>query len=197
MAYVLQGRKCGAVRVDDHGTVTDEGKKHSGKLTSYPIETGADINDHFEKDPTTGTLKGVLVDGGAAVATLETMFQSGDILTYIGSYRMNNLVLTSLDFSTNSSNRNGFSVSAAFQRGEFVGAQYVELGETPLMSQQDTGKSDAAGSAGKPAQDGLQTTTSESISSSAYADYVNTFNNKATPSAGPSSRSTPTYTGYN
>jgi len=195
MAYTLRG-KYGTVRFNDYGTVKTESKTLSGKLTSYPIEKGSKITDHFEKDPVKGSIQGVLIGGGGAVATLETMLGKGDILTYDGSYRMTNIVLTQLDFSTDSSNKKGFSFTASYTRADIVGAQYVPIGEAPLMSEQDTGKSSAAKGSGKPAQDGLQTTTSETISSSAYADYINTFNNKQTPNAGPSSRATPTYTGY-
>lgn len=196
MAYTLRGRKGGAVRFNDNGTVTDEGKKFSGKLTSYPVENGSKISDHFERDPVTGTIKGILVGGGAAVAKLENIFMKGDICEYTGSFRIKNIVLTSLDFSTNSANKNGFSFSAGFQRVDIVSAQYVPAGEAPLMSNQDSGKSGAGKNNGKPANEGLQTTTSEAISSSAYASYMNTFNEKPPPSSGPFSRSTPAYTGY-
>lgn len=195
MPYTLQG-KSGTVRFHNNGTVTEESKKFSGKVTSYPVEQGYKISDHFERDPATQSIKGILVGGGSAVATLESMFMKGDILVYTGSFRMTSIVLTSLDFSTNSSNKNGFSFTANFQRLEVASAQYVPVGEQPLMSDQDKGKSTAASSGGKAAQDGLQTTTSEAISSSAYANYVDTFNNKPAPGAGPSSRSTPTYTGF-
>lgn len=195
MAYTLTG-KYGTVRFHETGTITKEGKTFSGKLTAYPIEQGAKISDHFEKDPVKGSLQGVLVGGGGAVSTLEKMFSKGDVLTYSGSYRMENIVLTQLDFSTDSSNKRGFSFTASYTRAEIVGAQYVPVGEAPLMSEQDAGKSDAAQGSGTPAQDGLQTTAEESISSSAYADYVDSFNSKPAPSEGPASRSTPTYSGY-
>lgn len=197
MAYTLQGRS-GTVQFHQSGTVTAESKKHTGKLTNYPIENNSKITDHYEKDPTKHTLRGVLAGNGAAaaVATLEKMMETADFLTYTGSYRMENIVITDLDFSTDSSNRNGFSFSATFQFAPIVGSQYVGGGDTPLMSQQDAGKSDATGNSGKPAQDGLQTTVNEAISSGGYADYVSTFDSKITPSAGPLSRSTPSYTGF-
>lgn len=194
MGYSLSG-KSGTVRIEDSGTVTNQQKKHSGKVTSYPIETGSKISDHVEREPSTGTLSGIVI-GGGAVATLESMLQGGEILTYSGSYRMDNVVLTALDFSTDSSNRTGFSFSASFQRVEIVGSQYVPTGETPLMSQQDAGKSSAAAASGKPASDGLQTKAQEPISTNAYQNYVNTFNNKPPPSAGPNSRAVPSYSGY-
>ena len=40
---------------------------------------------------------------------------------------------------------------------------------------------------------GLKTTSTEKISSSAYAAYVNSYQNKAASSSGPSGRSTPSY----
>jgi len=195
MAYILRGRKNGTVRFNDSGTVTKEGKKLSGKVTSYPVEQNFKISDHIEIDPESGTINGILVDGGAAVARLEKIFSSGDICEYIGSYRMDNIVLTSIDFSTDSANKNGFSFSAAFQRVKIVSAQYVPVGEAPMMSAQDNGKSEAAKTSSQPANHGLQTTTTEAISTSAYAAYVDSFNQKATPNTAPSSRSIPVYAG--
>ena len=195
MPYILRGRKNGAVRFNDSGTVTDESKKFSGRITSYSVEQNSNISDHFERNPATGSISGVLVGGGSAVATLEAMANSGDICEYVGSYRMDNIVLTTLDFSTNSANKNGFSFTASFQRVGIVSAQYVAVGAAPLMSEQDNGKSSVAQVNTKPASHGLQTTTSESISTNAYAAYVNSFNQKPAASAGPASRSTPVYTG--
>ena len=40
---------------------------------------------------------------------------------------------------------------------------------------------------------GLKTTSTEKISSSAYAAYVNSYQNKAASSSGPSGRGTPSY----
>lgn len=194
MPYTLQG-KSGTVRVHDAGTVTDESKKYSGKVTSYPVETGFKISDHFEKDPATQSLKGIVLSG-AAVAALERMFDTGDILVYTGSFRMDNIILTSIDFSTNSSILRGFYFNASFQRIAIASAQYVPLGETPLMSDQDKGKSAASKTSATPEPAGLQTTVSTEISTSAYTSYVDTFNSKPTPSAGPGSRSNPTYTGF-
>lgn len=195
MAYTLQG-SYGIVRFHASGTVTHESKSHSGKLTSYLMESGSKISDHFERDPSGGTLRGILIDGGAAVATLELMHQKGDILTYTGSYREENIVLTKLDFSTDSSSRRGFTFTAGYQKADRVSAQYVELGDTQLMSQQDAGKSEAAHTGAPPASAGMQTTATETISTNAYEDYVNTFDSKPPPSQGPSSRASPTYNGF-
>ena len=195
MAYILRGRKSGTVRFNDAGTVTDESKKFSGKVTSYPVEENSNISEHIERDPATGTIRGVLVDGGASVARLEKMFLTGDICEYVGSYRMNNIILTILDFSTNSANRNGFSFTANFQRIDIVSVQYVPVGATPMMSAQDSGKSSSSQANSAPANHGLQTTTTAAISTSAYAAYVDSFNSKPAASSGPASRSTPVYTG--
>lgn len=194
MAYILRGRKHGTVRFNSSGTVTDESKKVGGKVTSYPVEQNSKISDHFERDATTGTIRGVLIGGGAAVDRLERL-ANGDICEYIGSYRIKNIILTGLDFSTNSANRNGFSFTVNYQQVGIVSAQYVPMGATPMMSQQDNGKSSATKSNSAPSNQGLQTTVSQSISSNAYAGYVDSFNNKSKPSSGPSSRSTPVYTG--
>lgn len=195
MAYTLQGHS-GTVRFHDAGTVTKEQKKHKGKLTSYPIENNVKINDHYEKDASTGSISGILIGGGTAVSVLENMLDTADILTYTGSYRMASIVLTDLDFSTDSANKNGFSFTASYQQARIVGAQYIGDGDSQHMSEQDKGKSEYTEKQSKPAQNGLQTTASEAISSSGYAQYVDTFNQKPPPSPGPLSRTTPVYTGY-
>lgn len=192
MAYILSGKKCGTVRFDEVGTVKSEGKNFSGKVTSYPVEENFKASDHFEKDPVKGSISGILIDGGSSVAVLEKMCDEGDILTYEGSFRMDSIVLTSLDFSTDSSNRSGFTFTANYQRVDIVGSRYVPVGEVPPMSEQDEGKSSTAKDSGKASQAGLKTTVTESISNSAYANYVDSFNG----SGKGSSRGTPSNNGY-
>ena len=48
MAYTLTGEKCGTVRFDAEttGVITAESMQGSSKVTSNPMEQGADINDH-------------------------------------------------------------------------------------------------------------------------------------------------------
>ena len=69
-----------------------------------------------------------------------------------------------------------------------------------MMSDQDSAAAASSGGKTSPQTaktraDGLKTTTSEKISSSAYASYVNSYNSKPAGSSGPSSRATPTNTG--
>ena len=53
MAYTLTGEKCGTVRFDAEttGVITAESMQGSSKVTSNPMEQGADINDHVVNDP--------------------------------------------------------------------------------------------------------------------------------------------------
>lgn len=53
MAYTLTGEKCGTVRLNaaTTGVVINESVQRSSKVTSNPVENGADINDHVVNDP--------------------------------------------------------------------------------------------------------------------------------------------------
>ena len=62
----------------------------------------------------------------------------------------------------------------------------------PLMTVQDAGKASTAQA--KPTSNaGTQTTVTQSISGSAYANYVNSFTGSSSP--GPTTRSTPSNSG--
>lgn len=195
MAYTIVSKKGKRVRFVDNRVITSESKKVSGKLTTNSIEGGGNVNDHFAWDPNSGSLQGTLIGGAAAVAELAEI--AGQLCDYYGSTTEKDIIISSLDFSTDSSMKNGFSFTASWSRPGIVSAQYVEAGATPLMSQQDDGKSTSqpvqTGSA--PSAEGLQTTAPATVTSAGYADYVNTFNSKPTPSAGPTSRAQPTYSG--
>ena len=51
MAYTITGRKCGTVRFEPEtvGNIQTEQVSMSSKVTSNPIESGGDINDHVIK----------------------------------------------------------------------------------------------------------------------------------------------------
>ena len=195
MAYTLTGRKSGTVRfVPDNGTISDEKHSMSSKVTAYPIEDGSDINDHVVKNQQQFSVTGIIVGGLAQKAALTAMREQRDIITYSGRFRMQNLVITNLTFGANSKNADGCSFTASFEQVQITSAEYVEMGEAPLMSQQDSGKS--SGSQTKStSKDGRKTTSTEMISNNAYVqDYTNNFS-KPTPSSGPSERATPSYNG--
>lgn len=187
MAYTLKGKKCGTVRfAPTGGTVTKESLNKTSKVTSNPVEQGADINDHVVTNPAQLSLTGVVVGGQSAADRLDAMWKKGDLITYAGRNRIDSLVITSLKMDSDAKNKNGFSFSLTFQRVNISSSEYVALGEKPLMSQQD---------GGGLKNDGLKTVSENTISSGAYKDYVDSYNNKPASSSGPASRQSPSYSG--
>ena len=65
MAYTITGRKSGSVRFepDTIGNIQSEAVSMSSKVTSNPIENGADINDHVVKDPVKFSISGTIIGG--------------------------------------------------------------------------------------------------------------------------------------
>lgn len=208
MAYTLTGKKCGVVRLDPRqtGIVTAESAQYSSKATSNPIENGSDINDHVVTDPVKYTLTGVTIGGDSAAATLRKMWKERDILEYIGRGRVSSCVITNMKQDISAKNKTGVGFTIQLQVVNITSAGYVASGEQ-LMSMQDanTGESTApmnntaqsSGTNQKKATtaDGLKTTTSQSISSSAYAKYVQSYASKPASSSGPSSRQQTAFSG--
>lgn len=191
MAYTLTGEKCGTVRLNaaTTGVVINESVQRSSKVTSNPVENGADINDHVVNDPIKFTITGVTIGGDAQAAILRRMWQQKDILTYVGRNRISNCVITSYKSDSTAKNANGSNFTITLQVVNLASSEYVEMGEV-MMSVQDADASTSESSSQTKATsaDGLKTTVSETISSSAYANYVNSYANKAASSAGPTAR---------
>lgn len=191
--YVLQGTKCGTVRfTPDMGTVNKEMVNRSSAVTDNPVESGENISDHVFRQPRTIQLAGTVVDGAQAIAILDAMWKSGDVLTYTGRNRIKNLVIQQLQSTHDAKNRKGFTFTATLKQIAVGSAE--DSGTASMMSAQDAAASTSSQTAKKRA-DGLKTTASEVISASAYAAYVDSYNKKPASSAGPSSRATPSNSG--
>lgn len=191
MAYKLIGRKTGTVTfTETTGTITQETLTKSSKMTSNAIEGGSSIEDHVYLNPEQLQIEGVVVKNhNSFKSILEKMWKTRDLITYIGKVRVTDYVITNLQLRNSAENKKGFKFTATLQKANIVSGQYVEMGQTLLMSQQDSSSGQTA--AVKSA--GLQTTVSQQISQSAYAAYVNSYNGKS--SSGPSERSTAGYNG--
>ncbi len=191
MAYTLTGEKCGTVRLDatTTGVVITESVQRSSKVTSNPVETGADINDHVVNDPVKFTITGVTIKGDGQAAVLRRMWQEKDVLTYIGRNRIDSCVITSYKADSSAKNMDGSSFTISLQVVNRASSAYVEIGEQ-LMSVQDAdaSKTVSASQTKATSADGLRTTVSATISSSAYANYVKSYGSKAASSPGPSDR---------
>lgn len=106
--YTLTGQKCGTVRFrSDAGIITKESLTRSSTITDNPVEGGSNINDHVFRNAQQFTLTGVAVSQ-SAYGKLEQMWQQGDILTYMGTVRIDMLVIQNLSQNFDASNANGF-----------------------------------------------------------------------------------------
>lgn len=185
--------------------VSSEAVSRSSTITDNPVEGGANIQDHVFRQPVSFQISGTAINGADTIAALQRMWKTGDILTYTGRNRIENLVIQSLQSTHDAKHRGGFSFSATLKQVTLGSS--VDSGTASTMAGLD-----AAASASQPAPttkaaqktasqtsktkaDGLKTTVSTTISSSAYASYVNSFNSKPTSSAGPTSRATPSNSG--
>lgn len=195
MSYTLTGLTAGTVKFNSGtGTITQEVLTKSSKMTSNAIEYGSSIEDHVYLNPDQLQITGVVVKNhNIFKERLETMHKQRDLVTYTGKIRVSNYVIINLQIKNSSSNKKGFQFTATLQKANIVSGQYVELGQTALMSQQDAGKKkgDTQATAVKAA--GLKTTVSQQISQSSYAAYVNSYSGKS--SSGPSQRKTASHNG--
>lgn len=186
MAYVLSGRKCGTVRFEPgSGTIQKESISKSSKMTSNAIESGGNIEDHVYRNPEQMQINGVVVGGMDAAAVLENMWKQRDLVTYAGRFRKSDLIIISLKLDADKGNRDGCTFSATLQKATIVSSSYAEIGGVKLMSSQD-------GAVGIRSN-GLATAARESVTSSAYADYVGSYNRQS--NNGPNARKTASYNG--
>ena len=187
MAYSLSGKKSGAISfLPATGTITQETMTKSSKMTSNAIEGGSSIEDHVYLNPEQFQIVGVVVKNHSAFRSrLKAMWKNRDLVTYVGKFRVENYVIISLQMKNDSGNRDGFSFTATLQKANIVSGAYVEIGQEPLMSKQDSAKTVSSA--------GLKTTVSKQISQSAYAAYVSSYNGKS--SSGPTQRKTASYNG--
>lgn len=183
--YTFVGKKCGTVRfIPSIGTVNNETVNRTSTITDNPVEDGSSISDHVFRQPRTFNVQGTVVDGAATIAALDAMWKKGDIITYTGRNQIDNLVIQSLKSDHGPSNRKGFNFTAVLKQITIGSSQ--ETGTSAMMTVQDqaaaasvsstSSKSTSQTSATKA--DGLKTTVSTKISSSAYASYVNSYNSK-------------------
>ena len=207
--YIITGRKSGSVSfLPRQGTITQETATRTSKLTSNAIEGGSTIEDHVSLNPEQLQIEGVVVKNHEYFRSrLEAMWKSRDLVSYVGKIRVSDYVITNLQIKNLAENRDGFRFSATLQKANIVSGQYVEIGQTLLMSEQDAGEeissSDQANTqtdlvsqtnqTAKEKAAGLQTTVSQQISQSAYAAYVDSYNGKS--SSGPAERAGSGYNG--
>jgi len=195
VSYTLTGLTTGSVKFDPGtGTITQEVLTRSSKMTSNAIESGSSIEDHVYLNPEQLQITGVVIKNhNIFKERLESMHKQRDLVTYTGKIRVSNYVIINLQIKNSSSNKKGFQFTATLQKANIVSGQYVELGQTALMSQQDSGKKKGDSQAAAVKAAGLKTTVSQQISQSSYAAYVNSYGGKS--SSGPAQRKTASHNG--
>lgn len=194
MAYILTSNKGGTVRFEPlkSGVVEKESESYSSTVTSNPIESGAEINDHVNNASGTLNISGVIIGGNGAINALKAMRASRDIITYIGVTRMSNLIFTSLKFDRSYKNMNGASFSATLKQVQISSAEYVPMdGELPMTSQDD-GKSGDQQLA-KTTNAGLTTVSLQSVSSASVERHGEAYTQPS--SSAPLTRQTGAYNG--
>lgn len=204
--YTLEGRKCGTIRFEPTttGVVNSEDVTRSSTITDNPVEGGSNIQDHVFHQPLSFQISGVAINGADTISALQKMWKSGDIITYTGRNRIENLVIQQLRSTHDAAHKTGFSFTATLKQ---ITLGSSEGSGTSTMVEQDTAAAASlpastskavqktSSQTAKTRADGLKTTVSTSISASAYTSYVDSFNSKPDSSAGPTSRATPTNTG--
>lgn len=187
------------------GVVTSESVSRSSTITDNPIEGGSNIQDHVFTQPVSFQISGTAINGADTIAALQRMWKTGDILVYTGRNRIENLVIQQLQSTHDAKHRSGFSFSATLKQVTLGSS--VDSGTASTMAGLDAAASvtqpkpttkaaqKTASQTTKTKADGLKTTVSTTISSGAYASYVNSFNSKPKSSAGPTSRATPSNNG--
>lgn len=193
MAYTLSSQK-GTIRFIplQNGIVEKESESYSSSVTSNPIESGGEINDHVNNAAGVLSISGTIIGSESAINMLKSMRDSRAIMTYTGVTRMSNLVFTSLKFDRSYKNSKGAAFSASFKQVQITTASYVSMNGNEPMTSQDTGKSSDS-QLSKTANTGLTTVSSESVSSSSADRYKAAYTQ--TSSSAPTTRVTEGYNG--
>lgn len=193
MAYILKGNRSGTVRfTPDLGTVTAEAATFSNKVTSSQVESGGSINDHAVNDPIKLNVGGITI-GSSAEDTLVRMWQNKDLIEYQGKRRYSNMIITSLNISSSTDNKNGFAFTLQLQQIRFVTAQSVNV----AVGNSVLAKSGSVTTSGNTVKNGgLVTTSNQTVSNSSYLKSVNAVVAKKNNNSISSTRKTQSDSGY-
>ncbi len=194
MAYTFTGRKGGTVRFVpmQNGVVEKESESYSSSVTSNPVESGADVNDHINNAAGKLTISGTIIGGTTAITALKAMRDSRDIIAYTGKVRMENLVFTSLKFDYSYKNKSGASFSATLTEILMTSPEYIPINEKKSMTSQDSGKSKKK-QLKKTKKAGLKMKSSQTVSSASKKKYKQANLKKS--SSAPLTRKTGGYSG--
>ena len=135
--YTLEGRKCGTIRFEPTttGVVNSEDVTRSSTITDNPVEGGSNIQDHVFHQPLSFQISGVAINGADTISALQKMWKSGDIITYTGRNRIENLVIQQLRSTHDAAHKTGFSFTATLKQ---ITLGSSEGSGTSTMVEQDT-----------------------------------------------------------
>lgn len=191
MSYYLMGDS-GTVAFQPYtGVVESEDASYSNKVTNNPIEGGSTIDDHAVAEPVKVSISGTVTSSVAAArATLVAMCQNRDLIAYRGEDQYDNMLITSLSIGRSKTAGTGFAFKLTLQYMRLSTSAFAPISAFTMSSDARTATSKRKGT--KQEQNvGLVTP------SSAYADYVSSFNDPQPKNSGmAAARSNPSYRGY-
>ena len=186
MSYYLMGDSGTVVFRPYTGVVESEDASYSNKVTSNPIEGGSTIDDHAVAEPVKVSISGMVTSHSAAArATLIAMCRNRDLIAYKGENQYDNMLITSLSIGQSKTAGTGFTFK-------------LKLAFAPISAFAMSSEARTATPSGKKQKGTRQEQNVGLVTpSSAYADYVSSFNDPQPKNSGmAAARSNPSYRGY-
>lgn len=194
MSYYLMGDSGTVVFQPYTGVVESEDAAYSNKVTSNPIEGGSTIDDHAVAEPVKVSISGIVTSHSAAArATLIAMCQNRDLIAYKGEDQYDNMLITSLSIGRSKSAGMGFTFKLTLQYMRLSASAFAPISAFVMSSEARTAIPSGEKQKGTRQEQNVGLVTL----SSAYADYVSSFNDPQPKNSGmAAARSNPSYRGY-
>lgn len=118
-------------------TVEEESPEGSVKTTDKATENGYSITDHIQREPKKMSLSGVIVgaDAKSRIEKLEKYMQEGKRLTYSGRFRLNDMLIVSVNPSVDKDISNGYKYTLDLKQALVVSRKtYKSKTQQPTTS---------------------------------------------------------------
>lgn len=98
-------------------TVFNETPRRSVVLTDHPVESGANITDHVEKQSRTMSINGIITgaDAAARIKKLEDFMNKGTLLQYTYRNAWSNVVIEDITTKHDKTDKRGFKFDIALK----------------------------------------------------------------------------------
>lgn len=194
MSYYLMGDSGTVVFRPYTGVVESEDASYSNKVTSNPIEGGSTIDDHAVAEPVKVSISGMVISHSAAArATLIAMCRNRDLIAYKGENQYDNMLITSLSIGQSKTAGTGFTFKLTLQYMRLSASAFAPISAFAMSSEARTATPSGKKQKGTRQEQNVGLVTP----SSAYADYVSSFNDPQPKNSGmAAARSNPSYRGY-